>query len=160
MANSQMADLLRRDDCMVEAPLLWNGPEPHDHLFKAQIDLFADGWLVDVKTCRSLKSFEKDFWRLGYDLQLYHYGCALRETGHQVRAHAVLACEKEAPYACQLMVLSDEAVDIGYHRWIDALALYEKWEEDGISMPPEMSQINAPGWLANYYAERVTDEDF
>lgn len=77
---------------------------------KARCDLFGNGILVDVKTCRSAHSLEfaKTISKMGYDMQLAWYKIALEKNGVTVKQCAILPQEKQYPYLAAFYTLPSD----------------------------------------------------
>lgn len=153
--HSQICDLLDYPDAKVEVPLLFRDDKTNT-LMKSQIDLFttdSDGnnWLIDLKTTRSVIGFSRDFFKMNYDLQIAGYRRALQRNGHTVDKCAILAVEKEPPYATQLFVADDEVVCIGEKKVDEALQMYIEAQRSGDHRPALVQQLRAPAWLSSMY---------
>lgn len=108
---------------------------------KAKLDLItSDGWLVDLKTVgggsdemplRS-DSFAREFWRLGYDVQMYHYDALARANGIDAKGFIFLCVDAKIPSGVRLFVFerSSEWWDIGRMRWNKAKKIIENIRKD------------------------------
>lgn len=104
--------------------------------YKAKLDLItSDGWLVDLKTVgggaddmplRS-DSFAREFWRLGYDVQMYHYDLMAKANGIDANGFIFLCVDAKIPSGVRLFVFerSSEWWDIGRMRWNKAKKIIE-----------------------------------
>jgi len=153
--HSQLCDLLDYPDAKIEVPLLFRDDKTAT-LMKSQIDLFttdSDGnnWLIDLKTTRSVTSFSRDFFKMHYDLQIAGYRRALQRNGHNVDKCAILAVEKEPPYATQLFIADEEVLCIGGEKVDEALGQYLEAQKSGDHRPPLIQHLTAPAWLSSKY---------
>ena len=80
---------------------------------KARVDLFANGVLADVKTCRNAHplDFAKTISKLGYDTQLAWYKMGLGANGIKVWSAAIIPQEKTFPYLTALYTLPNDWLD-------------------------------------------------
>lgn len=155
--HSTLCELLDHPDAQVEIPLLFKDPTTGT-LCKSQIDLYTkdnngECWLIDVKTTRSVSSFSRDFFKMHYDLQLAGYKRALELNGFPVDRTAILAVEKEKPYASQLFIADDHVMWIGEQKIEEAMAKYLEAKRTGDHRPPLVQNLVAPTWLAMKYEE-------
>lgn len=109
--------------------------------YKAKIDLItSDSWLVDLKTVgggademplRS-DSFAREFWRLGYDVQMYHYDLLAKANGIDAKGFIFLCVDAKIPSGVRLFVFerSSEWWDIGRMRWEKAKKIIENIKKD------------------------------
>jgi hypothetical protein len=114
------------------------------------------GMVVDLKTTQSAKpeDFERQFWKLGYDLQaaFYRYGMRLAEIPVQDEFH-FLAVEKTSPHATQHFVVEKDVLDAAEERVVAALHEIAEARDHGefeTNWPP-VTTINLPIW-------RIKDE--
>ena len=153
--HSTLCELLDSPDAQVEIPLLFKDPTTGT-LCKSQIDLYTkdqngECWLIDVKTTRSAAGFSRDFFKMHYDLQIAGYRRALQRNGHNVDKCAILAVEKEPPYAAQLFIADEEVLCIGGEKVDEALGQYLEAQKSGDHRPPLIQHLTAPAWLSSKY---------
>lgn len=86
----------------------------------------VDGCLSDLKTTRSLVTFERDIARFGYHAQLAWYIDGLRAAGTQTSKPPVLvAVESQPPYDVLVLRFDEDDLAVGrrvYRRYLDTLA--------------------------------------
>lgn len=99
---------------------------------KARIDYVCDGWLVDVKTTRSIEPtrFAKDAHELMYHVSIAgHYSRAYEAAGELdpdfwqggVTDSSILAIENEAPYDAVMLTCTERWTRYGRRVWAQAL---------------------------------------
>lgn len=156
--HTKLCELLDHPDAQVEIPLLFRDPRTNT-LMKSQIDLYtkdSDGnnWLIDLKTTRSVAGFSRDFFRMNYDLQISGYRRALVQNDSPVDVCAILAVEKEPPYAAQLFIADEEILWIGGEKVDEALDQYLEAQKSGDHRPPLIQHLTAPAWLSSRYENK------
>lgn len=80
----------------------------HDHesglYVKARPDMNKHGILIDFKTVSLASQFRKQFWTLGYNIQVGHYANVYEAAkGIPVTEFYFIVMEKKAPYAVQVV---------------------------------------------------------
>lgn len=82
-----------------ELSVLWTD-EATGLLCKARFDMLCRkiGILPDLKTCRSIRTFQDDSWRAGYAMQLAHYRRGAIESGVGADVLAIIAVESDEPF--------------------------------------------------------------
>jgi hypothetical protein len=94
-ANDRARGLL--DGATVEKPVLWTHPQCG--ACKARLDGIArDGRLFDIKTCRQIGAFSRQFASLGYDIQCGWYADGWKRSTGQARDMWLIVVETVAPY--------------------------------------------------------------
>lgn len=78
------------------------------HKVKQRFDWWNPEVVLDVKTTRSLETFEEDFWKYGYDIQVGMHGLIMDHLIHTIPPFYVLACEKAEPYPCKLYRICED----------------------------------------------------
>jgi hypothetical protein len=156
--HSEVCDLLDHPEAEVETPLLFRDSRTKT-LMKSQIDLYTKDpsgkcWLIDLKTTRSVANFSRDFFKMNYDLQLAGYRRALLENDKPVDVCAILAAEKDSPYAAQLFIAGEDVLYIGGEKVDEALDLYLEAKRSGDYRPPLVQQLEAPTWLVSKYQNK------
>ena len=86
------------------------------------LDVLGDGFITDVKTTRSLKSFRYDVNDLNYDLQAYIY-CEV----FGITEFYWVAQVKDKPYTCALIKASEETLARGEEKFNQAVANIDEW---------------------------------
>jgi hypothetical protein len=120
-----------------ELSLVWQHPET-GLTCKGRLDRlvsFADwSWIVDVKTSRdaSPRAFAADCARYGYHRQLAFYRSGLEELRPAPRRAAIVAVEKEPPFAVAPYELTERALDQGDRENATALATYRECSDTGV----------------------------
>ena len=115
--------------------------ELYTDLYKAKLDLItSDGWLVDLKTVgggademplRS-ESFAREFWRLGYDVQMWHYDLLAKANNIDAKGFIFLCVDAKIPAGVRSFVFerNSDWWEIGKDRWEKALKIIEKVKKD------------------------------
>ena len=82
---------------------------------KAKLDLFAHGFVIDLKSTKdaSPESFQRDFVKYGYHIQGAFYRRAARAAGLDCRGFAIIATENNSPYCSAVYELSENALRLG-----------------------------------------------
>jgi len=138
-----------------ELPLLSHHPESQPFYIKSMIDLYHPGYLIDVKTTRSIKDFDRAFFDLFYDIQMMVYAIVLTANKKPVKAVKMIVIENQPPYQSQLVDVPEKALLIGKARLHEALgAIFEAWQakDDRVA---EISELVIPGWLMSRYRDEV-----
>jgi exodeoxyribonuclease VIII len=113
--------------------------------------IVADGWVLDVKSClnASPRSFRKQAYDLGYDIQAQYYleGCHANRVA--TRGFRFIAVEKTKPYAPAVYEASPMLLTCGTERIQKALALLAKCRADNHwpGYPEEIMTLDPPAWL-------------
>ncbi len=107
--------------------------------------------IVDLKTTQdaSQTAFAKSVVNFGYNIQAAYYMHVIEQaTGTRPKGFAIVAVEKEPPYACQVFRASDAMIQHGTQRVTDLLELL-RWLKDeyGDGPWPSYSQdVDLPSW--------------
>lgn len=98
---------------------------------RVRLDLLtSDGWIVDVKTVSGTsemplepEEFAREFWRFGYDLQMYMYCKVARECGLDIKGFLFLCVDAKIPAGVRIFYFKpeDEWFDYGKQRYETAL---------------------------------------
>tara|TARA_R100000544_G_scaffold37190_1_gene27711 strand:+ start:1426 stop:2226 length:801 start_codon:yes stop_codon:yes gene_type:complete len=96
----------------------WIGDVP----VRGFLDVLGDGFITDVKTTRSMKAFKYDVFDLNYDLQAYIY-CKV----FNITEFYWLAQVKDKPYTCALIKASEETLQRGEKKFLEAVTNIEQW---------------------------------
>lgn len=98
---------------------------------RVRLDLLtSDGWIVDVKTVSGTsemplepEEFAREFWRFGYDLQMYMYCKVSRECGLDIKGFLFLCVDAKIPAGVRIFYFKpeDEWFDYGKQRYETAL---------------------------------------
>lgn len=103
-----------------------------------------DAFLVDLKSTQNaeLGAFKGEVFKRKYHAQAAYYFDGLRANGVHIQGAALLACEKESPYACGFYPLSDGWLDLGRKCYEEAL---EVWSDN---KPAQYGtqELEVPDW--------------
>lgn len=97
---------------------------------KARLDRYspaiAGGAIVDIKTTRDASplAFERSIFNFGYHRQGAHYLAGANASGLPAQHFAIIAVEKEPPYAVAVYRLTEGALDAGAQQITPLLARY------------------------------------
>ncbi len=83
--------------------------------FKARIDAYGEGIVVDLKTTSGSageEAFEKSIWNYGYGLQAAAYCRALDSVHLPVKHYVFIVVESEPPHAVAVYRLKDELISL------------------------------------------------
>tara|TARA_R110002126_G_scaffold3026_5_gene16509 strand:- start:4347 stop:5147 length:801 start_codon:yes stop_codon:yes gene_type:complete len=100
----------------------WIGEVP----VRGFLDVLGDGFITDVKTTRSMKSFRYDVFDLNYDLQAWIY-CAV----HDIEDFYWVAQVKNKPYTTALFKASEATLASGERKFYEAIGNIETWMASG-----------------------------
>lgn len=83
---------------------------------RVRLDLLtSDGWIVDVKTVSGSgemplepEEFAREFWRLGYDLQMYMYCKVAKECGLDIKGFLFLCVDSKIPAGVKIFYFKPE----------------------------------------------------
>lgn len=103
---------------------------------KARPDIWHDGFIVDLKTTRdaSYRAFSRDFYSMGYALQLGIMHEATKSIGKPITTFIDLAIEKLPPYAFAIYTIDESVLEFGINQFHHYLKLIkesvdkDKWE--------------------------------
>lgn len=125
---------------------------------RSRIDWLAD-IALDYKSTESAEpeQFIRRFYSLGYDLQAAFYLRGLAAVGHEAasRPFVFLAQETEPPFACSLLTLAPQAVEVAEAKVAYALETWARCMKTGC-WPAYSSQIayaDAPAWQVSRWLE-------
>ena len=149
MCNAESAALLH-GGIFTEYSCTFESPYFADLLCKAQIDLYTrvndQDVLVDLKTTASLKTAQKAFFDLGYDLQLAFYRDALIGNGFAVDKVQIMFVETSAPYQVAVWDVPEEVLQNGVEKIKIAIEKYQRQRE--FAFPEVLTgTIEMPPWV-------------
>lgn len=138
-AHAAARKLLHTGNGHVEFSVVWdarydNANERAVQRCKARLDKLsagiAGGVVVDVKTTRdaSPREFERSIFAHGYHRQGALYLDAARAAGYEAEHFAIIAVEKEPPYAVAVYRLTEGAIEAGQEQVRDLLRTYATCE--------------------------------
>ncbi len=145
----------------VELSCAWNDKRT-GILCKGRMDRhspeIADGAIVDLKTTKdaSRRSFERTIFRYGYHRQAALYLRGAQALGLAARHYAILAMEKESPYATAVYRLTEPVVEAGDRQLDVLLDRYAQCvrQDAWPAFPDKVMDVALPDW-----AWGVIDED-
>lgn len=96
----------------------------------SHIDTLGEGWLSELKTCRSVREelFSRDCRVYGYHAQVAFYFDALAAAGQPVDHAYIVAVESARPYLVQVFEIGPKALEAGracYRSWLERLLVCE-----------------------------------
>jgi len=96
----------------------------------SHIDTLGDGWLSELKTCRSVREelFSRDCRVYGYHAQVAFYFDASVAVGQPVDHAYIVAVESARPYLVQVFEIGPKALEAGracYRAWLERLLVCE-----------------------------------
>ena len=99
---------------------------------RIRMDLFVDGWIVDLKTALSPHrwGFKKSVWDYKYFIQAPFYVDMARAAGLDVKGFKFFVVGKRPPYSTVPYVLSEEWTDLGRQQYKEALQGYADYLMD------------------------------
>ena len=114
--------------------------------------------LIEFKTTRSAnpEQFQRQAYNLHYELSAAHYLEGARRCGFDVEDMYFITAETTEPYAVQCYKASDEFLQVGHDKWLDATRMLasglekgewpgyidEDSEEYPLLMPPKWATVN------------------
>jgi len=139
-----------------EVSLVWLDAET-GRTFKARVDRIGEiagySFLVDVKTTKdaSERSFQKDISNYGYHRQLAEYRDGLFVLRPAERRAALIAVEKEPPYAVACYELDERALEQGRREYRHHLGTYLRCVETGLwpGYDAGLQLIDLPPWAVD-----------
>ena len=157
MERCPLAWDLIRGDGQSEVPVFWKDPETGEKC-KAKLDRLvhdADGkfMIVDYKTAThsDTRRFCQDIFKMGYHVQaaMYAYGTATAVNLDYVPKFVFVVQEKKAPYAVNVIEVSEEVMKAGYDKFQTLLNRYHECKEADM-WPGYVSDVanetELPGW--------------
>ena len=153
---------------MAEVTLVWRDDET-GLLCKARCDglNLALGAIVDLKTTKDASDhgFRRSIATYSYHIQSAFYLRGARATLDHVgwQHYAILAVEKERPFAARAFRIHDDAIALGDDEVENLLRLWRDCDERGVwpAYSTRFTEIDAPSWAysdAFYYEPDETDE--
>ena len=127
---------------------------------KCRPDRIIGSTLVDVKTCGDIGSFEKSIANYHYHIQAAFYMDVFElSTGSKLTGFLFVAVEKQAPFDCAIIQLSQEYLEIGRKQYKRALREMKQCQESGVFPgvmgDKEVLTMAAPYWLWKQEMEEV-----
>lgn len=80
------------------------------HKVKQRLDWYSPEAILDLKTTKSIETFEEDFWKYRYDIQAGMCGLIMRSLTGTVLPYYILATQKSEPYSCKLYWVCDDTM--------------------------------------------------
>jgi hypothetical protein len=152
-AHSKAWALLERAD-MREVSGFWN--DPLTGLFcKLRSDAVCSGisTMFDIKSTNdaSRVEFERSIFQYGYHRQGAHYIDGMAVLGHKIDHYAIIAVEKQAPFAVAVYRLKNEVLQLGRKENIQLMELWKRCEDSGEwpGYPEQITDIGIPQWAIN-----------
>jgi exodeoxyribonuclease VIII len=151
-----VAGELLRSRGAAELAFVWRDPETA-LLCKGRVDRLAElgGWpfVLDLKSTRdaSEKAFSADLARYGYARQIAFYREGLNVLRPTPRRAAIIAVEKEPPFAVAVYELAERALEQGEREFRASLRRYRGCLETGIwpGYSDELGLIDYPSWAVD-----------
>lgn len=139
-----------------EVSALWRDPTL-DVLCKGRMDRITDyagwTWILDIKSTNdaSPDAFLRSVVRFGYHLQAAFYIDGLETLAPRERRFAILAVEKEPPYAIALYELDTMLLEVGRQEYRRYLGMWKRCLETGLwpAYPERIETLEAPRWIEN-----------
>lgn len=97
MKSPTVRDLVQSKYAMAEASVFWHDEESGMRC-KCRPDLLVKKTILDLKTASSIKFFDRDAFKFGYQIQQSHYVDGLDNQMDGGHAFLFLAVEKEHPF--------------------------------------------------------------
>lgn len=128
-----------------EAVVTWR-----DHIYgagKARIDMVSDQYVADIKTVSDITAFQRQAYRMGYDLQMAWYAMAVN-----VRQARIIAIESKPPYDVALYTIPPAVLDAARERAVAIAREYRVHESIG-KYPGvtggEVLELTPPAWYGS-----------
>jgi hypothetical protein len=140
-----------------ESSMFWVDPTT-DVYCKGRLDAYVNDFgVLDLKTTKSVKDFEKSIPHWGYHRQAAYYSDALHMIRPQKkRDFYFMTVELEAPYLCKVVMADPAMISIGRNEYMDLLAKFARCKAEnrwpGLSQHVEI--VSLPPW---YGAGRAID---
>lgn len=147
-----------------ELSALWNDKDT-GVLCKARFDVVnrRAGAIVDLKTTNdaSPSKFPRSIYDYGYYIQAAHYLAGALTLGLDVDLFAIVAIEKEPPYAVAVYQIEDQALVAGEDELRQLLSTYARCQETGEwpAYGDQAVRITLPRWAWSEVEERVGGSD-
>jgi hypothetical protein len=126
-------------------------------LRRGRIDRVTGGTaIVDLKTTDDARpdSFSKTILQYGYHIQGAYYLDLWNDTcpEHKKEQFVIVAVESEAPFACAVYELDNEAIQKGRGEYIDVIAQYIECVRTGDwpAYTQELQKISLPKWALRH----------
>ena len=121
-----------------------------------RLEKTSNGWLIlDLKTTddASPDAFSKKSFNLGYYIQAAFYSDLVRLVfGEQNVEFMFCAIERRAPHGIGLYKASEEMIQLGREKYLEALRTLKYCQNREIfpGYSPEPQELQLPGWAKNY----------
>jgi hypothetical protein len=133
-----------------ELTILWQDEET-GLLCKSRLDILCrdKGVLPDLKTCRSIRSFNDDAFRMAYHIQMAMYQEAAHHAGIPVDCIAVIAAENDRPHDVQTPEIDPDLLKLGHQHWREAMRTFAECMRTGNWPGHQLNQLTIPKWNRN-----------
>lgn len=126
--------------------------DSHGTIRKARLDALVGGSVIpDLKTSASAdpQEFERSLGKFRYHVQAAYYIDLCKLVGIDKSDFVFIVVEKEAPYACAVYSLSQDAIDLGRLEYQRDLALVRECTEKNQwpGFTDEITVIGLPAWM-------------
>lgn len=147
-----------------ECSAVWRDPET-GVLSRGRFDAVARGIgaLNDVKSTKdaSPHRFPGAIYQYGYHIQAAHYLRGAKALGIEADTFAIVAVEKEPPFAVAVYQLAGAALYDGER---ELRVLLERWAEceasgQWPSYPTSVVMLDLPSWAPKQITQRIGDDD-
>lgn len=114
-----------------ESTLIWKNLDLGLN-FKGILDKIPDtDLIIDMKSTKAsyFKSFKRDFFNYGYDIQSAIYTDGFKNIYNEDREYVIIAQNKDEPYAAEIFPVSEETIQKGrtkYYKYIEDFIAYVK----------------------------------
>lgn len=105
---------------------------------KIKVDYSCEKYLVDYKTTLNAEpsSFHRQIINMGYHIQAAFYlDVYNKATNSNVNEFYFIAQEKTQPFACSVNKMSQELINAGRDRYLDAMEIYNRYLENKTISP-------------------------
>ena len=122
---------------MAERPMFCRDPDLGIDMLGIPDFITEDGGIVDLKTTRdaSRQSFERDIFKFGYHIQAAFYRQQFKLiTGNALRYYAFVVVEEPMPQNCEVYLLKDAAMDLGWAHLYGAAKKYGERQKEYLDL--------------------------
>jgi len=137
---------------IVESSVFWTDEETGLDL-RVRPDIWREGlFIADLKSTKdaSRAEFQKTIYKFGYHISAAMYLDGMRAIGQPMDDFIFICVESSAPYLTAIYTLSEDALDIGYREYREALKNIKKSVDSGIYKGhnrDKITEISLPSWV-------------
>jgi hypothetical protein len=142
---NEIANAILENATDTELSILWED-DVTGLLLKARIDIYCQEKAVmpDLKCCRSIRTFNDDAYRRGYQIQLAMYQQALMAFDLPADCLAIIACENDRPHPVATPEMDEDLLAMGRQQFRLSLNTFADCMRTGHWPGPVLEKLTVP----------------